>query len=229
MAQTKKAQIENSQQHKNEQENNQNQIDLKANDKTQTPPSRQAGANQPQHSQYLKRSKQSEQNRGLSRGGQNSVRSPFSLISRFSEEMDRLFNDFGGGFNQMTLNDFSPQTEIFERGDELVVHADLPGMSKDDISVDIEDDQIVIRGERRNEREHNDEGVYHTERSYGSFYRAIPLPEGIDAEQAKADFSNGVLEITLPKPPQKSKGRSLEIGEGNQPTKQSNKKKDSGQ
>lgn len=224
MAQTKKAQEQKNQQQNNEQE--QNQIDLKASDETQTPPSRQAGANQPQHSQYLKQNAESKQNQGLSRGRQNSMRSPFSLISRFSEEMDRLFSDFGG-FNQMKLNDFSPQTEIFERGDELVVHADMPGMSKNDINVDIEDDQIIIRGERRNEREHNDEGVYHTERSYGSFYRAIPLPKGIDAEQAKADFSNGVLEITMPKPQQKSKGRSLEIGEGNQATKQSNMKKDS--
>jgi HSP20 family protein len=90
-------------------------------------------------------------------------------------------------------------------------------MTKDDINVDIEDDQIIIQGERRDERESNEQGFYHTERSYGSFYRSIPLPQGIDAEVANASFNNGVLEITMPKPERKQRGRRLEIGEGNKP------------
>jgi len=223
---------------KQQREKQANQIDLEANDKTQTPPSRLAGANQPQHSAteqnqspaLTQRGGSRQQQQGLSRQGQFS--SPFSFMRRFSEEMDRLFDDFGmfggltspgfGGslfspslgreFEQMA--GWSPQTEVFERVNELVVRADLPGLTKDDINVDIEDDQIIIQGERRDEREENREGFYQSERSYGSFYRSIPLPEGIDAEQANATFNNGVLEITLPKPEQTKRGRRLEIGEG---------------
>lgn len=219
MAQTKKA----------KQENEQSQ--LEANESTQTPPSRQAGANQPQHTQGSQGMVQrgEAQNRGLSRQGQ--FTSPFSFMRRFSEEMDRLFDDFGFGgtsvmpgfgrsflspsfgreFEQMST--WSPQLEVSERGDNLVICADLPGMSKDDINVDIEDDQLIIRGERRNERQSDEQGFYHSERSYGSFYRSIQLPQGVDGEQVQADFNNGVLEITIPKPEQKSRGRRLEINE----------------
>ncbi len=219
MGQTQKA--KNTETNKNQEQQNQPQA-------VQTPPSRQAGNNQPQHqaqsgqnqSQSLTRSGQQGQQRGLSRQGQYT--SPFSFMRRFSEEMDRLFEDFGFGGGLISpnfgrefeqLSAWSPQTEVFQRGNELVVQADLPGMTKDDINVDIEDGQIIIRGERQNSREQTEEGFYRTERSYGSFYRSIPLPEGIDAEAAKADFRNGVLEITMLMPEQKQRGRRLEIGE----------------
>ena len=219
MAQTKKA-TENKQSQENE------QPQLEANERTQTPPSRQVGANQPQKGSAAQNQSQnlaqrrSEPQRGLSR--QEQFTSPFSFIRRFSEEMDRLFDDFGfGGFLSPTLERefqqmsvWSPQTEIFVRGNELVVRADLPGLTKNDIKVDLEDDAIVIQGERRDEREENRAGFYQSERSYGSFYRSIPLPQGVDAEQANATFSNGVLEITMPKPEAKPRGRRLEIGEG---------------
>ena len=211
MAQTKKA--------KQKEENEQPQMET--NESTQTPASRQAGANQPQHQQGMMKRGGTE-NRGLSR--QNQFNNPFSFMRRFSEEMDRLFDDFNfGGISQMPsfgrefeqMSTWSPQLEVSERGNELVICADLPGMSKDDINVDIEDDQIVIRGERRNENQLDEQGIYHSERSYGSFYRSIQLPQGIDGEQVQANFNNGVLEIKMPKPEQKSRGRRLEIGEGN--------------
>lgn len=234
MAQTKKAQEQQNNQQENQ--NNQTQVNLEENQRTQTPPSRQAGYNQPIHSREMTRSEgeqsrqseQSGQNRGLTRREQSTPISPFSFMRRFSEDMDRLFGDFGFGggflapsfgsdFDQMTSASlWSPQMEVFEREGQLVVHADLPGMTKDDLHVDLEDNQLIIHGERRNEREQNQEGVYHTERSYGSFYRSIPLPEGVDAEQANASFQNGVLEITVPLPQQKSRGRRLEISEGGQ-------------
>lgn len=221
MAQTKQ------EQEKNQPNQESNQPQMEANEQTQTPPARQAGANQPQgnygggQQQGITRSGFSGQNRGLSR--REPYASPFSFMRRFSEEMDRLFDDFGFGGSLISPRGFgrefenamwSPQTEIFERGNELVVRADLPGMTKDDINVDIEDDQIIIRGERRDERQTTEEGFYHSERSYGSFYRSIPLPQGIDAEKANAAFNNGVLEITVPKPEQKTRGRRIEIGEG---------------
>lgn len=195
-----------------------NKVELESNEKTQTPPSRQAGSNQPQGL-----TRRSQQDRGLSRRDQFPFWSPFSFFDNFRTEMERLFDDFGFGQGSglSTLGDFgrgtfnwSPQTEIFERGNELVVRADLPGLSKDDITVDLEDDRLTIRGERRDEREIDEEGYYQSERSYGSFYRSIPLPEGVDGEKAKADFNNGVLEITMPKPEQKQRGRRIEIGSG---------------
>jgi HSP20 family protein len=154
---------------------------------------------------------------------------PFAFMRRFSEEMDRLFEDFGfgggllapsfgrefGGLGEAGRGVWSPQVEVFEREGKLVVRADLPGLTKDNISVDINDDALVIRGERRNEREENEEGYYRSERSYGSFYRRIPLPEGASAEEANATFRNGVLEITMPAPERaEQQRRRLEIREG---------------
>jgi HSP20 family protein len=155
--------------------------------------------------------------------------SPFAFMRRFSEEMDRLFEDFGFGrgllapgfgrglsrFGDIESSVWSPQVEVFERGGQLVVRADLPGMTRDDINIEVTDDALVLRGERKSEREENEEGYYRSERSYGSFYRRIPLPEGAGAENADATFRNGVLEVTMPVPERaQQRRRRLEIREG---------------
>ena len=156
--------------------------------------------------------------------------SPFTFMRRFSEEMDRLFEDFGfggglfapsfgrglSGFGELGQSIWSPQVEVLEREGQLVVRADLPGLTKDDINIEVTDDALLIRGERKSEREENEEGYYRTERSYGSFYRQIPLPEGASAENANATFRNGVLEITMPAPKraEQQQRRRLEIREG---------------
>lgn len=107
---------------------------------------------------------------------------------------------------------WSPQVEVFERGNNLVVRADLPGLDRDNIDVEVENDNLIIRGERRNEFEDNKDNYYRSERSYGSFYRAIPLPDGVDANACNATFKDGVLEVTLPKPPEaKSRGRKIQV------------------
>src|SRR4029453_19339810 len=150
--------------------------------------------------------------------------SPFSLMRRFSEEMDRLFGDVGlggslasglgrefGRLADLESSMWLPQVEAFERGGKVIVRADLPGLNKDDIDVEITNDAIRIRGERRQEREENEEGYYRSERSYGSFYREIPLPSGVNPEEANASFRNGVLEITMPAPARQSAGRRIEI------------------
>jgi HSP20 family protein len=138
--------------------------------------------------------------------------SPFTFMRRFSEEMDRLFEDFGfgrgflapgfeGGLDRLgTLGgaSWAPQVEVIERENQLIVRADLPGMSKDDVQVDIDDNSLVIRGERKTEHEENEEGYYRSERSYGSFYRQIPMPRGVNTEDAIAEFRNGVLEVVMP-------------------------------
>lgn len=154
--------------------------------------------------------------------------SPFTFMRRFSEEMDRLFGEYGfgrgwlapafeGGLDRLTAlgsSKFSPQVEVFERGDKLVVRADLPGMTKDNVNIDVANKTVVIRGERKNEREEDAKGYYRSERSYGSFYRRIPLPEGVNVDQATADFRDGVLEISIPAgQPVAEKRRQLEIRE----------------
>jgi HSP20 family protein len=146
---------------------------------------------------------------------------PFGLLDRFAGEMERMFDDFGLGRNWFAparVRDmWAPQIEVSQRNNELVVHADLPGMKREDISVDVTDDAITISGERRQEHESERGGIYRSERSYGSFYRTIPLPEGAITDQAKATFNDGVLEIRMPAPPEQvTRGRRLEINEGSQ-------------
>jgi HSP20 family protein len=101
--------------------------------------------------------------------------------------------------------------------DELVVRVDLPGMKKEDVCVDVTDNNITISGERQAEQETERGGVYRSERSYGSFCRTIPLPEGAITDQAKATFKDGVLEIRMPAPPEQvTRGRRLEISEASE-------------
>jgi HSP20 family protein len=150
---------------------------------------------------------------------------PFALMKRFSEEMENLFGDLGlrrgllapvTGRANLPQGIWSPQVEMFERDDELVIRADLPGLTKDDVEVEIAGNGITIEGERKQEEKEQGEGYYRSERSYGKFYRTLPLPDGVDAEDASATFRNGVLEVTMPAPKRtERKSRRLEIaGEG---------------
>ena len=105
-----------------------------------------------------------------------------------------------------------PQVETTLRGDRLVVRADLPGIDKDDVRVEIDNDVLTISGERRNEQRDERDGYFRSERSYGSFFRAIPLPEGVNTDQCEAKFNDGVLEISLPAPKQEDrKTRQIQI------------------
>ena len=145
--------------------------------------------------------------------------SPFSFMKRFGEEMDRLFGDFTPGRNwippalaEVTGANWAPQVEMFERDGELVVRADLPGLTKDDVKVEFTDDGLTIEGERRSEEEEKGEGYYRSERSYGKFFRRLPLPEGVKADNASATFRDGVLEVTMEAPRhEQRKPRTLEI------------------
>src|SRR5688500_9530814 len=109
------------------------------------------------------------------------------------------------------------------RPSKLVIRADLPGLSKDDVNVEVTDNAITISGERRNENEEKREGYYRSECSYGSFYR--PLPEGVDSDDANATFNNGVLEIALNAPKLESRSRKLEISEGGEESQRSRAQK----
>jgi HSP20 family protein len=107
---------------------------------------------------------------------------------------------------------------MFERDNQIVLRADLPGLTRDDVNDELANDGITIEGERKNEHEEEGEGFYRSERSYGKFYRRIPVPEGVNLENAQATFNNGVLEITMPAPkPEARKARRLEIAGESQP------------
>lgn len=152
--------------------------------------------------------------------------SPFEMMDRMSEEMDRVFDRVFGDFGAprrswLTRRPFrsleregrwTPRLEAFQHGDRFIVRADLPGLKKDDVRVELNENTITIQGERREEHHEEREGYYHTEREYGQFYRTVPLPEGVIAESAQASFKNGVLEIAMQAPPaEASRGRRLDI------------------
>jgi HSP20 family protein len=191
-----------------------------------------AGENKTQAGGQTDQQKQSGAG-GLSRqsqrpmGGlwQGAGMTPFSMFRRWVDDMDRIFENFGMGRGEMFpevggalmrggQGMWSPQIDVFNRNGQFVVRADLPGMTRNDVKVEISDEAITLQGERRFEHEENKEGLYRAERSYGSFYRTIPLPQGVSGEGATATFNSGVLEIALKAPQQQGKSRRVEIQEG---------------
>lgn len=144
---------------------------------------------------------------------------PFVAMRRLSDDMEHLFENVWGTRRLPSLwretewgARWTPEIEMFERKGELVLRADLPGLTKEDVKVEITDNELVIEGERKEEKEKKEKGYYACERSYGSFYRAIALPEGVNVGEAKATFKDGVLEISMPAPKAHERhGRRLEI------------------
>lgn len=133
---------------------------------------------------------------------------PFSIMGRIAEHMDRWFLTRPPGGEPAWV----PELETFQRGGQFVVRVDLPGLKKDEVTVDVDDDTLIIHGERHDENEDSRDGVFMSERSYGNFYRTVPLPEGAISESARAGFVNGVLEVTIDAPPRETaRGRRLEI------------------
>ena len=131
-----------------------------------------------------------------------------SLMSRFTNEIERLFEDFGLGrvWGEVGGAEWAPQIEVFESGGQFIVRAELPGLTSNDVKVDITDNALTIRGERKQVHKEEREGWYRSERSYGRFFRSIPVPEGINVDEASASFRDGVLEITMPAPKHEGAG-----------------------
>jgi len=137
---------------------------------------------------------------------------PFALMRQFTEEMDRVFAQTPRAAGEGVL--WSPAIEVKQKEGKLLVTAELPGMKKEDVKVHIDGDTLVVEGERKQEKEEKREGYYHSERSYGKFYRSILLPEGEIADQSNAQFNNGVLEVTVPIPEAKPKSKEIPVQEG---------------
>lgn len=141
---------------------------------------------------------------------------PFSLMRKVQEEVNRVFAQSGlagssGAGEQLSSTSWTPALEIISKEGELEISAELPGLTQDDIKVEIDNDVLVIRGERKMEHESTEGGVRRSERRYGQFYRAVALPEGSSPEDARAQFENGLLRITIPMPQAKSNAREIPI------------------
>jgi HSP20 family protein len=119
------------------------------------------------------------------------------------DEMNRVFNEaFGRANNDESAwfsGAWSPPVDIYETDDALVLKAELPGFSKDDINIELKDNTLVIKGERKREEEVKEGGYHRTERVYGAFQRSFMLPTTVDQEKVKAGYKDGVLELRLPK------------------------------
>lgn len=145
----------------------------------------------------------------------------FDMLRRLDEDVDRLFHQIWGGGRSLMRGRgadaqamWMPQVEVREEGGKLHVYADLPGLKKEEVKLSLEGDQLILQGERHSSREEGQQGgsFYHSERSYGSFYRSIPLPEGVDPQTAQANFKDGVLDVTFeaPRRPQQQ-SRQIDI------------------
>jgi len=134
---------------------------------------------------------------------------PFADLGRWERDMERVFDDFLGRRVRPLWDDRwwpikdlgipAPAVDLYEEKDEIVAKAELPGMEKGDIQVNISDHLLTIKGEKKKEEETKEKNFYRSERSYGSFSRSVELPADVHGEKARASFKNGVLEIRLPK------------------------------
>lgn len=136
---------------------------------------------------------------------------PFALMREFTKEMDHVFStSSSGGFSPQA---WMPAIEVKKTNGNVIVTAELPGIKNEDVKVEVTDQTLTIQGERKQEKKEEKEGVYRSERSYGRFYRSIPLPDGAKTDQIKAEMNNGILEIRVPVAETKQTGRQIPVGE----------------
>ncbi len=134
-------------------------------------------------------------------------------LTEIQREMNRLFDmslrRWGFGFDDNT-GWFSPVVDVMEDANNVIVKAELPGLSKDDVQVTLQDNCLILKGEKKHEEERKGRNYYRVESSYGAFHRVIELPSYIDTKKADAQFKNGVLQITLPKT-EEARSKLIEI------------------
>ncbi len=143
---------------------------------------------------------------------------PVRELTSLQSEMNRLFNTFFDSptreGNGSTARRWVPPMDLVETDEHFVLRADLPGLSEEDVTVELEDNVLTISGERKREEKTEKEGYFRLERASGQFARSLTLPEGIDAEAVTAEFKDGVLEVRIPKPEER-KPRRISIGGSN--------------
>ena len=137
-------------------------------------------------------------------------------LDTLQSEVNRIFDAFFGGRpaqGAARAQRWLPAMDLVETDDHLVLRADLPGLERDDVEIEVKDGVLTISGERRSEHEQKSEGFYRMERAFGSFSRSLSLPDGVDADSISADFDKGVLEVRIPKPAE-TKPHRVQIGRG---------------
>ncbi len=143
--------------------------------------------------------------------------SPFTQMSTLWDEMNDLFEQRFGGRSLMRplsgMTRWAPSVDMYETDDEIVVKANVPGMSKEDLEVTVTEEAITISGETQAEEEVKGENYMRRERRYGKFTRRLPLPGAVHLDEAKAKFTDGILEVRVPKEakPEEEKGRKIAI------------------
>jgi HSP20 family protein len=150
----------------------------------------------------------------MSRFLQQVEANPFAFMRRVTEDLDRAFGLRSEipGTPEVYPRLWSPDIEVLERDNKFVIRVDLPGLKKEDVTIQVTHDELTIEGERKLEKEEKKEGLYRSERTYGSFFRRIGIPEHVKAESAVAAFKNGVLEIEMPTiPVPEVKKRTVDI------------------
>jgi len=140
----------------------------------------------------------------VGRDRQNNTKAePFFSLQR---EIDRLFDDFGRGFPALTRfgngngGKLMPSIDVVETDKEIEITAELPGLEEKDVQLNVADNLLTIRGEKKAEKEEKDKDYRIVERSYGAFERTLELPAGVDADAIKASIAKGVLKVTVQKP-----------------------------
>ncbi|MBM3666750.1 MAG: Hsp20/alpha crystallin family protein [Actinobacteria bacterium] len=138
---------------------------------------------------------------------------PIRELDSLQGDMNRLFDRFFDGrpANGGATRRWIPAMDLVETDEDLVVRADLPGISEDDVEIEIKDNVLTVSGERKSEHEQKGEGYHRVERAFGRFARSLSLPRGVEADAVSAGFSDGVLEIRIPKPAE-TKPTRVEIG-----------------
>jgi HSP20 family protein len=135
---------------------------------------------------------------------------PFRDMLNLRADMDRLFKTFFTGFPDEGEGIWAPVVDIEEDKDNILVKAEIPGLKKDEIRVTVRDNMLSISGERKQKQEIKDRVFHRIERSYGKFSRRISLPVAVDADKIKANYKDGILHITLPKP-ESVKPKQIEV------------------
>ena len=138
---------------------------------------------------------------------------PFRDLRSLQEEVNRLFStNLTRGFGEEGIGRgaWNPSVDIYENKDQIILEAELPGMNRGDFELTVENNVITLRGERNFEKKDDTDNYHRVERSYGSFTRSFTLPQTVSAEGATAEYTNGVLRVTLPKR-EETKARRIEV------------------
>jgi HSP20 family protein len=136
-------------------------------------------------------------------------------MSDLQRRINRMFDDSiyrsGDEEQNLAVSNWNPVVDIYEKGDWIVVQAELPGVAKEDITIDVKDRVLTLRGERKLDREIKEDSYYRRERAYGRFARSFTVPAGVNPDSIKAEFKDGLLNVHIPKPLEQ-KQRQIDIG-----------------